>query len=177
MKRKPPEDFLYTLQTGAESYIITKHDNIGLEQLSQYIMPIAFDEGGDPIIGCTCPQGLKPTCRHRRMLPALKPYSDLPVFYRYGDDTFHAILEGSLQHLTSEQLDTIRTGAEPDIEAEGDELATDEVQAEIDRIEAAKTKASEDLAARPATITIGDETVTVTPIQPAPSPAPFKRRF
>lgn len=168
-KPKPPEDFLYTLHTGAESFIITKYDSIGLEQLSQYIMPVAFDDAGDPVLGCTCPQGLKPTCRHRRMFPALKPYTDLPIFYRYGDDTFHAILEGSLQHLTSEQLANLRRVWGEDI----DTSETDEVEAEIARIEAAKAAASASLASRPATITIDGESVTVKPVDPAP----FKRRF
>lgn len=90
-KAKLPEDFLYTLQTGAESYIITKYDSIGLEQLSQYVMPIIDDE-----VSCTCPQGLKPTCRHRKMLPAMLPRIDTHYFYRYGDETWWKIERGEL---------------------------------------------------------------------------------
>lgn len=172
MKPKPKEDFLYTLQTGAESYIITKWDSIGLEQLSQYIMPIAFDDAGDPIIGCTCPQGLKPTCRHRKMLPALKPYCDLPVMYCYGTESYHGMIDGRLQELTLNQLDQLATGPEPELEADGDISVEDnEVATEIARIEAAKAKASEERSKAP--VKIGE--VEVTPIdQPAPS---FKRRF
>lgn len=103
-KPKTPEAFLYTLQTGAESYIITKWDNIGFEQLSQYIMPMAYDEGGDQVIGCTCPQGLKPTCRHRKMLPRIKIILDVPgAFYRYGDDRFLGVFDGKLRPLTEQE--------------------------------------------------------------------------
>lgn len=112
-KPKTPEAFLYTLQTGAESYIITKWDNIGFEQLSQYIMPMAYDEGGDQVIGCTCPQGLKPTCRHRKMFPRIKIILDTPsVFYRYGDDRFLGIDEGRLRALTEEEQFALE-GREP----------------------------------------------------------------
>lgn len=114
-KPKAPENFLYTLMTGAESFIITKWDSIGMEQLSQYIMPTAYDEGGDEVIGCTCPQGLKPSCRHRKMLPRIKLILDTPhVMYRYGDDRFLGLFDGSLRPLSEqEQSDLLGTPKHP----------------------------------------------------------------
>lgn len=103
-KPKTPETFLYTLATGAESYIITKWDSIGFEQLSQYIMPFGFDDGGDRQVGCTCPQGLKPSCRHRKMLPRVIHILDIPgAFYRYGDDRFLGVFDGKLRPLTEQE--------------------------------------------------------------------------
>ncbi len=83
-KLKQPETDLYTLQQGAESYIVTKWDSLGLEMLSQYIMPVIWMGDTDREIGCTCPQGTKPTCRHRRMLPTLLERIDTNWFYCFG---------------------------------------------------------------------------------------------
>lgn len=102
-KPKPPEDFLYQLQTGAESYIVQKYDSIGMEMLSQYIMPIieaGYDEGGDFEIqvSCTCPRGLAPSCRHRDMLPKLLPIIDQPgQFYCFGHDRYVRIEGGEMR--------------------------------------------------------------------------------
>lgn len=113
MKPKTPEAFLYTLQTGAESYIITKWDSIGFEQLSQYIMPFAFDEAGDREVGCTCPQGLKPTCRHRKMLSRCEIILDQPDWaYRYGDDRFFRITCAGIRPPTEKEQFALQ-GREP----------------------------------------------------------------
>lgn len=38
--------------------------------------------------GCTCPQGHKPTCRHRKMLGAMLGIVDTEVFYCYDDHSY-----------------------------------------------------------------------------------------
>lgn len=162
-KPKAPETFLYTLATGAESYIITKWDSIGFEQLSQYIMPFAFDEGGDREIGCTCPQGLKPSCRHRKMLPRILLILDVQGWvYRYGDDRFFLFEEGKMRAATEKEQYALE-GREPHpLSAEQHATDSDGLEVEQEDELLAPYKDSEDhqLATNPNELLPSDKPLT-----------------
>lgn len=70
---------LYNLRTAEPAFTITKFDS-DLNPESTYTVDAA---------SCTCPQGHRPTCRHRRMLPLLLPRVDTAWFLRFEDSTWH----------------------------------------------------------------------------------------
>lgn len=69
---------LYTLASIEGGYLITKYDASGIEVLSQYTL-----SGSPPDLACACPQGLKPSCRHRKMFPMMAAIVDKPFFFCY----------------------------------------------------------------------------------------------
>jgi hypothetical protein len=75
MKRKPT--FLYNLRTEGDHYIITKHDE-DMEVVSKYNMSADGHE-------CDCPQGHKPTCRHRKMFPMMLERVDTGWFFDFDN--------------------------------------------------------------------------------------------
>lgn len=136
---KAPEAFLYTIAHGAESYIIRKWDKLAFDCLSEYIMPLAYDDAGDQSIGCTCPQGLKPTCRHRKMLPRIIHILDIPgAFYRYGDDRFLGVFDGKLRPLTeAEEFAIMHREAHPlSAEVDGEAVESSSEEAVADHLPA-----------------------------------------
>lgn len=82
---------LYNIRTTELGYRITKFDS-DLNVLSSYTTTAAT---------CECPQGIKPTCRHRKMLPLMVDRADSAWFYNYDqgvwkDPTGQAGLEQQL---------------------------------------------------------------------------------
>lgn len=70
---------LYNLKSVDGEFRITKFDS-ELNVESSYLVNDAT---------CECPQGHKPTCRHRRMLPLMLDRMDSPWFYCFEDKTWH----------------------------------------------------------------------------------------
>lgn len=61
------------------SYRITKFDE-DLNPESSYIVHNEV---------CECPAGVRPTCRHRVMLPIMLPHVDTEWFYNYDNATWY----------------------------------------------------------------------------------------
>lgn len=72
---------LYNLKTEGQDFRITKFDD-DFNPSSSYLVNES---------ACECPQGHKPTCRHRKMLPVMEGRADSPWFYCYDDGTWHTI--------------------------------------------------------------------------------------
>lgn len=72
---------LYNLRIVESTYRITKFDD-DMNVESSYLVS---DQA------CECPQGHKPTCRHRKMLPALLPIVDTEEFYCYDNRMYYGI--------------------------------------------------------------------------------------
>ncbi len=71
---------LYSLKTdtaakafGAAQFIITKFDDDLNVEASYLVTELA----------CTCPAGVRPSCRHRKMLSRMKSHLDDGWFYDY----------------------------------------------------------------------------------------------
>lgn len=69
---------LYNLRTDPAGFRVTKFDD-DLEVESSYLMDFDPTEPGSPVI-CECPAGIRPTCRHRQMLPTLLERLDTAWF-------------------------------------------------------------------------------------------------
>lgn len=81
---------LYTLHSGeADAFVITKYDSLGLEQLSQYVMPDA--------ITCSCPAAHRESCRHRDMLPLMLDRIDSHWFYDFDNGQWMRLVNGQMQ--------------------------------------------------------------------------------
>lgn len=70
---------LYNLKTEAETFRITKFDD-DLNPESSYLVST---------IACECPQGHKPKCRHRTMLPLMLDRVDSAWFYCFDDKRWY----------------------------------------------------------------------------------------
>jgi hypothetical protein len=71
---------LYNLKTdGINLFRITKFDD-DMNMESSYLV-------GHTV--CECPQGHKPTCRHRKMLPLMLDRIDTPWFYCFDDGLWY----------------------------------------------------------------------------------------
>lgn len=71
---------LYNLQELTSGELaITKFDNDFNVESSYKVSDIA----------CECPQGHKPTCRHRRMLSSMAQIVDTDIFYCFDTSTYH----------------------------------------------------------------------------------------
>lgn len=70
---------LYHIRTEDGTYRITKLDT-DLNMESSYVVSAE---------ACECPQGHKPTCRHRKMLPLMIPRADTPWFLDYDTRQWH----------------------------------------------------------------------------------------
>jgi hypothetical protein len=73
---------LYNLRSSDGDWRITKFDN-DLNPESSYLVSAE---------ACECPAGVRPTCRHRQMLPKLLAAGaeDSPMFYDFDHDQFLA---------------------------------------------------------------------------------------
>jgi len=73
---------LYNLRSSDGDWRITKFDN-DLNPESSYLVSAE---------ACECPAGVRPTCRHRQMLPKLlaAQAEDSPMFYDFDHDQFLA---------------------------------------------------------------------------------------
>lgn len=98
---------LYNLRTTETGYRITKFDS-DLNISSSYNVSM---------IACECPQGHKPTCRHRKMLPLMLDRVDTAWFWHYDEAVWKdptgeakAIREAELEDLT-EKFHTARDEA------------------------------------------------------------------
>lgn len=67
---------LYSLRTALDDYRITKFD-ADLNVESSYII------SASPPHECECPAGVRPTCRHRQMLPDLLPLVDTEYLWDF----------------------------------------------------------------------------------------------
>lgn len=70
---------LYNLKIEDNSFRITKFDD-DLNPESSYLVSE---------IACECPQGHKPKCRHRIMLPLMKDRAGSAWFYRFDDKQWY----------------------------------------------------------------------------------------
>lgn len=70
---------LYNLRSGLGPTIITKFDDDMNVEASYEVSREA----------CTCPAGVRSTCRHRQMLPFLEPKANTDWFYCFDDNTWH----------------------------------------------------------------------------------------
>ena len=68
---------LYSLRSRPDTYAITKFTD-DLEAEATYTVSPE---------GCSCPAGHRPSCRHRDMLPKLRPHADTSAFYHWERDT------------------------------------------------------------------------------------------
>jgi hypothetical protein len=74
---------LYNIKSALDDFRITKFDdNLNVE--SSYLLEDAG--GGHGVYTCECPAGVRPSCRHREMLPLMLAYEivDTDLFVRYG---------------------------------------------------------------------------------------------
>jgi hypothetical protein len=69
---------LYNLRSALDDYRITKFDR-DLNPESSYLL--GPDDRG--AIQCECPAGVRPSCRHRQMLPHLLPLVDTEWFWDF----------------------------------------------------------------------------------------------
>jgi hypothetical protein len=73
---------LYNLRTALDDFRITKFD-ADLNVESSYLLSNTFDQAGRPELVCECPAGVRPSCRHRQMLPDLLPLVDTEYFWDF----------------------------------------------------------------------------------------------
>jgi hypothetical protein len=69
---------LYNLKSALDDFRITKFDR-DLNPESSYLL--GPDDRGT--IQCECPAGVRPSCRHRQMLPHLRPLVDTEWFWDF----------------------------------------------------------------------------------------------
>jgi len=67
---------IYNLRSALDDYRITKFTS-DLDVESSYII------GTNPPHECECPAGVRPSCRHRQMLPHLLPLVDTEFFWDF----------------------------------------------------------------------------------------------
>ena len=115
------ERFLYNLRTEGHKYLICKY-NEEMEVVSKYNM-VPFGLNGEHI-SCDCPQGAKPTCRHRKMFPMMLERVDTGWFFDYdntgqwfdpfGTETPKDLDEvGPQAHSTVQQPASLEMGSPP----------------------------------------------------------------
>jgi hypothetical protein len=76
----------YNLKSALDDYRITKFDaDMNVE--SSYLMSRDFDQTGRSALLCECPAGVRPSCRHRQMLPDLLPLLDTEYFWDFERHT------------------------------------------------------------------------------------------
>ena len=116
---KHRERFLYNLRTEGDGYIITKHGE-DMEVVSLYHMTSDPNYPGiQNAITCNCPQGAKPTCRHRKMFPMMLERVDTGWFFDFDNtgqwfDPFNTEGAAPADMASEEQASTMRDGLERD---------------------------------------------------------------
>ena len=80
MTRKPKPSFYYNCKPSGDLYRITKFDTDANPEGSY------LTDG----IECDCPAGVRPTCRHRQMLPLFKasPATNGEAFFNFDTSTW-----------------------------------------------------------------------------------------
>lgn len=79
---------LYSLRTSASGYQLAKFDEDFNVAAVYDLLPLF--NGTD--YSCSCPAGLRPTCRHRNMLPRMISKANTGEFYCYETQHWHRLL-------------------------------------------------------------------------------------
>jgi hypothetical protein len=73
---------LYNIRSALDDFRITKFTP-DLDVESSYLLSDTVDEAGRRQLLCECPAGVRPSCRHRQMLPHLLPLVDTEYFWDF----------------------------------------------------------------------------------------------
>lgn len=115
---------LYNCKHAGDQYRITKFDSDANVEASY------LTDG----IECDCPAGVRPTCRHRKMLPLFKASKGTNgnMFYDFDAGTWLEIGEpGAADESAEEWAD----GVVPELDATSESIQTDESGLELDEPE------------------------------------------
>lgn len=108
----PRTPTLYSLRDDGDQFRVTKFDaDLNIE--SSYLMTATE---------CTCPAGVRPTCRHRQMFPDLLPRVNTSWLWNFDARVWIA---GPAETLTPGELDLDDNIELAEAEAEADELAVE----------------------------------------------------
>jgi hypothetical protein len=76
----------YNIKGALDDYRVTKFTS-DLNVESSYLISDTYDESGRRQLVCECPAGVRPSCRHRQMLPDLLPLVDTEWFWDFERKT------------------------------------------------------------------------------------------
>lgn len=121
MSRKPKPSFYYNCKPSGDQYRITKFDTDANPE-SSYLT-----DG----IECDCPAGVRPTCRHRQMLPLFKASkaTNGEAFFNFDTSTWIGGEESP-----SDDMDADAIAGTPEPIVVGRNRTATEIEADIARL-------------------------------------------
>ena len=129
---------LYNCKQEGSSYRITKFDPDLNPEGSYLVTPS----------NCECPAGVRPTCRHRKMLSTIKDRANTEWFYDYDNGIWHSFGVGEVEFEMFAPVPVASEASSNEVPSSLNESATPIISAESSVV-ATATVGNEDMGSTP----------------------------